>query len=337
MLTFKDKIIYINHRTSSIEIDYIDSTDGNIYQSFFVQNIQPSPSCFYNDDGLLIADKENAFFFNNNGKQLWSGKMPQKGSREYYNNLLFTTDNHFVLFGLNWSINAFRTSQSSKKKNKQDNQPKERENYNSYYIYDPGVYDLILYSNKINEEMIDDVRFKALSEGNYGAQEPVWISNLMGYNYLYTNFLTLANISAVRVEKSVFETDMVGLEKMLYELSAFNSDVFTDQICLYLRKEKNRTLLHSLITGIAKNGYDSDYRILQSLSQFAKNLNPKDDLLLGDVCEAVYSICSTMGSEAINQYGKNIYSELLYPKYSSVTRDKARESLKKLAESISSK
>ena len=185
--------------------------------------------------------------------------------------------------------------------------------------------------------MIDDVRFRALSEGNYAKDETAWISNLMGYNYLYTNFLTLSNTTAVRVEKTVFETDMVGLEKMLYELSGFNSDVFTDQICLYLRKEKNRTLLHSLISGIAKNGYDSDYRILQSLSQFAKNLNPKDDLLLGDVCDAVYSICRTMGSEAINQYGKNIYSELLYPKYSSVTRGKARESLKKLAESISSK
>ena len=333
----KDKIIYINHRSSSIEIDYIDSSDGNIYQSFFVQNVQHSPTCFYNDDGVLIADKENAFFFNNNGKQLWAGKMPQKGSREYYNNLLFTTDNHFVLFGLNWSINAFRTSQISKKKNKQENPPKERENYNSYYKYDPGVYDLILYSNKINEEMIDDVRFKALSEGNYAKDETAWISNLMGYNYLYTNFLTLSNTTAVRVEKTVFETDMVGLEKMLYELSAFNSDVFTDQICLYLRKEKNRTLLHSLISGIAKNGYDSDYRILQTLSQFAKNLNPKDDLLLGDVCDAVYSICRIMGSEAINQYGKNIYSELLYPKYSSITRVKARESMKKLVESISSK
>ena len=263
--------------------------------------------------------------------------MPQKGSREYYNNLLFTTDNHFVLFGLNWSINAFRTSQSSKKKIKQENPPKERENYNSYYKYDPGVYDLILYSQKINEIMIDDVRFKALAEGNYGKDESSWISDLMGYNYLYTSFLTLSNTTAVRVEKTVFETDMVGLEKMLYELSAFHSDVFSDQICLYLRKEKNRTLLHSLITGIAQNGYDSDYRILENLSQFTKNLNPKDDLLLGDVCDAVYAICKTMGSEAINLYGKNIYSELLYPKYSSVTRKKARDSLKKLAENLSGK
>ena len=75
--------------------------------------------------------------------------MPQKGSREYYNNLLFTTDNHFVLFGLNWSINAFRTSQISRRKNKQENLPKGRDNYNSYYKYDPGVYDLIIYSASI--------------------------------------------------------------------------------------------------------------------------------------------------------------------------------------------
>ena len=326
----KDKIIYLNHHPSSIEVDYLDSADGSIYQSFFVQNVQPSPTSFYNDDGVLIADKDNAYFFNNNGKLLWSGKMPQKGSREYYNNLLFTTDNHFLLFGLNWSINAFRTSQSSKKKNKADNHPKERESYATYYKYDPGVYDLLLNSTKLNEEMLDDVRFNALADGDYGKAEPAWTSELFGYCYLYTNFLTLSNNTAVRVEKTVFETDMVGLEKMLYELSAFNTDTFTDQLCLYLRKEKNRSLLHSILSGIAQNGYDSDYRILQTLTPFAKNLNPKDDLLLCDVCDAVYAICRTMGSEAINLYGKNIYSELLYPKYSSVTRDKARESLKNL-------
>ena len=178
--------------------------------------------------------------------------------------------------------------------------------------------------------MLDDVRFNALASGDFGKAEPAWTSELFGYCYLYTNFLTLSNNTAVHVEKTVFETDMVGLEKMLYELSAFNTDTFTEQLCLYLRKEKNRTLLHSILSGIAQNGYDSDYRILQTLTPFAKNLNPKDGLLLCDVCDAVYAICHTMGSEAINQYGKSIYSELLYPKYSSVTRDKARESLKNL-------
>lgn len=326
----KDKIIYINHHSSSIEIDYVNPEDGEINQSFFIQNLKPNPVCFYNDDGILTADNTNAYFFNNNGKLLWSGKMPQKGSREFYNHLLFTTDNHFILFGTNWSINAFRTAQSSKR-NKKDSQKNKtvHSNYNTFYSFDSGLFELFLNMEKINDEMIDDERFTLLKKGAYGKNESQWISELSGYCSIFSNSISIQT-NNTRGEKTVFEKDLVGTEKMLFELSSFGTDTFSDSICLLLKKVKNPTLLHSLLCGIAQNGYDSDYMILQALSVLAKNTSTKDELILCDICDAVFSICMTMGTEAIDLYGKSIFSELLYPKYSSATKTKARECLSKL-------
>ncbi|MCR5765542.1 MAG: hypothetical protein K6G09_06160, partial [Treponema sp.] len=105
---------------------------------------------------------------------------------------------------------------------------------------------------------------------------------------------------------------------------------FNEEIVFCLKKVKNNSLLHSLISSYANNGYDPEELVLKELSIFCKNINPKDEVLLSDVCDAVYSICRIMGSKAFNDYGKMIYTEMLYPKYSSRTRDYAREKLKLL-------
>lgn len=326
----QDKVIYINHHKSIIEIQFLDTQNGTIYQSFFIQNINESPNCFYNDSGIMICDKDNAFFYSTNGKLLWSGKMPQKNSREYYNNILFTTDNHFILFGTNWTINAFRTAQSTLyNENKKTN----NKDYKSYY---QNKFDFIvdLPITTFEDEWISKERFYSLEKGKYGKNETLWLSQLYSISQAYLNSLTISNIGQ-RTEKTVFETDSVNLGKLLYQLSLYQTDTFNNQIATILKKETNKSLLHSLLSGISKNGYDSDYIILETLYKMVHNLSPKDENTLCDICEAAYSICKIMGSDAVNSYGKALFTELLYPKYTSKTRDTAREKLKKLISNAS--
>ena len=325
----KKDIIYINHLNDKLQIDYIEPEDGSIYKSFIVQNINDSPTCFFNESGVFLSDSQNAYFYSNSGKLNWSGSLPPKGSREYYNRLIFTNDNHLVLFGTNWSINAFRTSQSSQRKNTAgESVKKELPNYNSFYNFDNSIFNNI-YSTKLDSALTSDERANALKNGNYGSDEQLWISQLLGNCTMDLNFLATSN-TGTRVEKSVFEYDSVGLEKMLAQLSAYQTSTFNEQIISCLKKEKNNSLLHSLISSYAGNGYDPEEKILQELSVFCKNINPKDEILLNDVCDAVYSICRLMGAKAFNDYGKLIYTELMYPKYNSRTRDYAREKLKLL-------
>lgn len=324
----KKDIIYINHLNGSIQIDYVDSEDGSVFKSFIIQNIGDSPTCFYNDSGIFISDSQNAFFYNNSGKQTWAGSLPPKSSREYYNRMIFTNDNHLILFGVNWTINAFRTSQSAKSKNTSEKEKKELPNYNSFYSFDDSIFNNI-YSIKLDSNLTGSERFTQLQNGNYGSDEQEWISQLLGNCTMYLNFISTSN-TGTRVEKSVFESDSVGLEKMLAQLSAYQTSTFNEEIVFCLKKVKNNSLLHSLISSYANNGYDPEELVLKELSIFCKNINPKDEVLLSDVCDAVYSICRIMGSKAFNDYGKMIYTEMLYPKYTSRTRDYAREKLKLL-------
>jgi len=324
----KQDIIYIHHLQNNIQIEYVDSGDGSIYKSFIINNIKDSPLCFYNESGIFLCDSQKASFYNNSGKEIWSGSLPAKGSREYYNKLSFTNDNHLILFGTNWSINAFRTSQSAKSGSSEENQKVEAANYNSFYAYDASLFNNI-YSTRLDTSLTSEERIKALKSGDYGKNEQQWASQLLGNCNMYLNFLSTSNRGS-RIEKSVFEADSVGLEKMLSQLSEYKTATFNEQIISCLKKEKNTSLLHALISSFANNGYDPEEKILEELSRFCKNVNPKDEVLLMDICDAVYSICRIMGSKAFNDYGKLIFTEFMYPKYNSRTRDYSREKLKLL-------
>ena len=96
------------------------------------------------------------------------------------------------------------------------------------------------------------------------------------------------------------------------------------------RPEKEKALLHIMLRGVAQNGYDPDGKILESLEYLAHNTSEKDETLLKDICDAVYSICTVMGSSAIDPKGRDSLSVLMYPKYTSIIRDYARNTLKKL-------
>ena len=69
---------------------------------------------------------------------------------------------------------------------------------------------------------------------------------------------------------------------------------------------------------------------MDSLEYLAHNLSEKDETMLKELCDAVNSICWTMGYDAIEPKGKDTLTTLLYPKYTSVIRDYARNTLKKL-------
>ena len=86
-------------------------------------------------------------------------------------------------------------------------------NYNSFYNFDNSIFNNI-YSTKLDSALTSDERANALKNGNYGSDEQLWISQLLGNCTMYLNFLATSNTGTI-VEKSVFEYDSVGLEKML--------------------------------------------------------------------------------------------------------------------------
>ncbi|MCQ2592703.1 MAG: hypothetical protein MJ188_07945 [Treponema sp.] len=320
-------VIYLNPLEQYLEICYIDIKTGDSTKSFLIQKLNKLIFTSYNDNGILLCDSENAVFYNNSGKLIWSGAMPQKGSREFYNYLLFTRDNHFVLFGSNWSINAFRTSQRTAVKEKNVEKQNALE-YKSYFDIDSAIY-AIENTLFINKSVTDSSRTEILKNGNYGKIEAEWFTELYAWCELYKRSLSSSN-SGGRVDKSIFQTDTVNVEKIIRQLPNFETTNITDALCYYLKKESNTTLLHAILISMSENCYDPDYKMLQAIQYLLTYSSPKEDFLLCDICNAVYEICRFNGIDSINAYGKTILTEMMYPKYSSVTRNYARDTLKKI-------
>ena len=133
-----------------------------------------------------------------------------------------------------------------------------------------------------------------------------------------------------RVEKSVLQTDTTATENIFSQLSLFGTDTFCDYTAYFLRRESNKSLILTLLQGISANGYDPQGKLMASLEYLARNSSEKDETILKELCNALYSICRTMGTYAIEPAGKDILSSLMYPKYTSTVRDYARDTLKKL-------
>ena len=321
----KNDVIYVNIKSKTVEIDYINLTDGTINNSFIIDEGITPTSGWYNDSGVFIADSKKACFYNNAGRFLWSGIMPDSKSKTSYTHTGFTTATCFLLFRSDWSIHAFRTALAEETTSQ--NKP-QRKNYSSFYEINTTLLELS-FPMPISKELLEPERVTLLNTGNYGKTEQEYASQLLSVCTAYKNVMSTTNFGT-RMEKSVFQTDSAGTEILISQLSLFGTDTFCDYIAYFLRTEKNRALIHTLLVGITQNGYDPDGKIMASLEYLARNTSEKDENLLKDICDAVYSICKTMGSCAIEPAGKDTLTTLLYPKYTSVVRDYARNTLKKL-------
>ena len=181
----------------------------------------------------------------------------------------------------------------------------------------------------LDKNLLLPERAELLQKGSYGATEKQYASELLSICTAYKNIMTRSNFGT-RVEKTIFETDSTGMENILSQINLFGTNTFCDYTAFFLRKETNKTFVHVLLRGLVKNGYDPQGKILESLEYLAHNTSEKDETILKDICDAVYSVCITNGGTAIEPRGKDTLTTLLYPKYTSVIRDYARNTLKKL-------
>lgn len=321
----KEDVVYVNIKTSTVEIDYINLSDGSIIKSFVIDEGFLPDYGWYNNSGVFIAGANNACFYNNAGRYIWSGILPAANSKQATTHTSFTTDNCFLLFGKDWSIHAFRTAHSDDKTSKQTIGQKD---YSSFYDINTTLMELPL-PIPLDKKLLEKERAELLNNGSYGSTEKEYASQLLSICTAYKNLMTTTNFGT-RIEKTVFETDTTGMENIFSQINLFGTDTFCDFTAYFLRRETNKTIVHTLLRGVVKNGYDPEGKILEALEYLAHNTSEKDETILKDICDAVYSVCITNGGAAIEPLGKDTLSTLLYPKYTSVVRDYARNTLKKL-------
>lgn len=323
----ESKVVYINIKADNIEIDYINLEDGSVNSSFNINEKFTPEYGWYNESGVFLADSQKAFFYNNMGRYIWSGNLPSKKSKVVPSYTAFTTDNCFLLFCSDWSIHAFKTAVVTEAA-KKDISLTKRAAYDNWYELNTTLMEMEL-PLPLDKKLLDSNRVTTLKNGKYGKTEQQYVSELLSICAAYKKNLSTTNFGT-RMEKTIFETDVTGMENILSQLSLFNTDVFCSYVAWILQNESSRSMRSALLKGIIQNGYDPDGQIMTSLEYLAHNINEKDEALLKELCEAIYSVCVTMGYEAIEPKGKDSLTTLLYPKYTSPIRDYARNTLKKL-------
>lgn len=325
----KQNAVFITHGSSKGTVNYIDLKKGEIKSSYEIAALSKITSCIYNTRGIFITDSKNAYFYNHDGIEIWSGTFPAKTKASGWSYFTYTPDNYLIIFDSTWTANAYRTIQTLDKI--ENNIPKT--NYNSFYTIDSSLFDNAYMPNKIPEEYTNQDYLSRICEGDYGAKEIQWISFLLSGCYARQNdYDSPQDNMGIKKELSVFQKDAPGYQIFLKQLSLFGTDAFIKSTAAFLTKEKDKTSLMTILSGLVQNGYDPDGEIINAIYHLSRRTSEKDDSVILLICDAVYSICLFNGRPAFYAKGKEILTLFLYPKYSSKTRNYARTIFKKISE-----
>lgn len=321
----KNKVIYIYPEENKCHLYSIDPSTGVVTGLFVIDKINgyKIQKAIYQDKNVFITDYKNGAYYSEYGVNLWNGIMPLQNGKPVFNYTIFTNDNSLILCGADWTLSGYKLKQSMKK---QTGTEKIKKNYNQFLDDFNNSY---AYLAEINSNLASEKRILQLKNGNYGKKEITFINELNEASTSYSSFIS-SKATNYSEGKSLFETDVADLEKVMLQLSLFSTDSFNHSISKYLKVVTNRTLQFALLSGISENGYDPDLMIMKSLNILAGKTNTKDDLMLKKICDSVYSICVFMGRPAYNDLGKDIIKPLLGGSYSTQTRMYARDTLKKI-------
>lgn len=331
--TDKKNAAFFLQYSNYLKVNLINLENGEIKSSFEIKNIGIVKQCVFNQDGIFVTDNKNAYFYTTDGIQLFGGLFPAKTKNSQWKYYLFTMDDYLIIFDKNWTANAFRTFQkvTHSKKEIIPVYNKSEYNYKAFYYIKPELFSADMMSEKIDEEVSGEKIIQELMTGDYAEKEEKWMSNLLSACSARKDDLIQGPNTPGKRERSVFQTDYIGFQLLLKQMSLLGTDTFIDYIAYYLTNDNDKVVIQTLLEGIPQNGYDPDGKIINSIYHLSRKCSEAEDSTLIKICDAVYSLCLFNGKPAFYTKGKEILTLFIYPKYSSKVRNYARDTFKKIS------
>ena len=148
------------------------------------------------DSGLFIADKHKAVLLAYDYNELWSALMPLENNNPI-NQIIYLTNDYFVLCFKNWAMNAYHTSQKTGNSKSADSSKtvlkNEQFDYSSFAplnLSEFNYYSQGSFFNDIKDPKIPEL----ISSGEFGVSEA----------QLLTQTLSIARLYALYVPKNLF-------------------------------------------------------------------------------------------------------------------------------------
>lgn len=325
---FSSSVFFVTQNSSSIKAFSVNTESGELPLEILVPDmlIKNLTECIISGDAFFISDSKSAYFFNSKGICLWNAKLPERTKTTKWNFALLNGNNTLLLCNENWSLDAYVVSQKASSHKSRN----ELSGYPDYFKADSSVYGTI-YLQTFDRNFTSEERIRELRNGKYGEKEISYTSEFLSAIKAYNQYNASSNFGA-RTETPVFKTDSAGFERILIQFPFYGSKEISALWAGALEKETNITFLNTLISGIQKNAYDPEEKLMEALLSVSASLSPRNSSTAEEICDAVYALCRFMGRPAYHKCAKTILSNFMYPTYSQKVRTKARDTLKKIVE-----
>ena len=322
----RDQYRLLSLSKSEITIYQLDSKNGSVLHSRTINGIDGTSllKASYSDTGLFIADSNRALLLDADLQELWSASMPDSIRQKTVTHIIYLKDDYLVFCGKNWSMNAYHTSQTTTSSNTVLKNI--QSDYSSFAPEDLNDINYFMQGSFFAELKNPSIAAK-LKQGNYGAEEKVWLTNTLSVARLYFQ-VNASSDFGTRKEKSAFDTDSAGFEAILVQLALLATDQTQNAAASIIGSSTNKSCCRALLSNLC--GYDPDGKLLDAIERNALKAGNKDSAYLNTICDAVYSICLFMGRPAYNKKGKDILKGFMGVGYSTGTRNYARDTLKKI-------
>lgn len=319
--------MFVTLQGKGIKILYIESQSGKILweKTLGEIDIKDIKESVLTNQGFFICDCKTAYYLGNSGTINWHALLPENKNRNKWKNLVFTENNTLVVFKDNWSMDAYIVSQSIGKQIKDT----DFDYYKNYLSVDSSVYSNI-FQYDFDPEITSFDRYKMLEAGYYGDKEISFTSDILSACQAYMKNSSESNFGT-REDLTVFQTNTTQLQSLLNQLPLYGTRYTSNLTAKLLLKEKNNSILNSLLSGITKCGYDPDGEILKALENLASKTTTKNITTQMNICDAVYAVCRFMGRPAYNKSGKIILKNFMSISRDSKVRIKARETMENIA------
>lgn len=332
----------MENTSGKVKIIFFESATGKILNIFHIPEISFSRltcvSKVSGADAIFLSDDRNALIVTPDGKHLYEARLPGKEGANGWNYLFYTDENHLVMAGNSWTLNAFRTTMNVRKKNTKSGK---KASYPYRNFFSQGTNssspDFLNSSSHMNfslffpENIYSEETKKLLVSGGYGNLEKSLAARIFSFSEEYLKAKSTEASLRRYSEQNGFFTDEKRLVGTFSLLSYLGTDDCPRLVARLIKAENNETVLNALIQAAGICAYDPENLMLDALSSKIKSIPARNSRLLVSLSDSVFEICRFMGRPALYSYGMEIQKTFLYPQYPSEVREKARDNLSKTA------
>lgn len=307
---------------SGTKIHIVNTGAARVIRSFDIPEVKSASYVEYTPNGIFVADSTSGALYSIAGKKIRAVRFPNNSGRDAYDFVLFGQNGVAVFVSKSWKITGWNIVRGGAADSAQTVQA----NYNAFYGEIANDFSRM-------RDAPSDARRNALLAGGYASEEKqFWKDAQFVMEEYFSQRTRLSSSSPRAQEETPTEFNLDEQVAVISMLGAFGTRDAANCLARVIAMENDETVLRAALKSVQEFGYDPDLLTINAIEQLIKKSNPKQEKLIAECCESIYSICRFMGRPALYRKGRAILSNLFLPQYGQSTKKSARKVYEKLAE-----